>query len=122
MSKPNIYPVKPDFAATAHLNSDQYHAMYQASVSQPEMFWNVQAKNYLTWDQQWTNVCEYDFKQGQASWFNGGKLNVTTNCIDRHLADRANQTAIIWEGDEPDQQKLISYAELHEAVCRLAKA
>ncbi len=120
MSKPNIYPVKPDFAATAHLNSDQYQAMYQASVSQPEIFWNVQAKNYLTWDQQWTNVCEYDFKQGQASWFNGGKLNVTTNCIDRHLADRANQTAIIWEGDEPDQQKLISYTELHEAVCRLA--
>ena len=76
MSKPNIYPVKPDFAATAHLNSDQYQAMYQASVSQPEIFWNVQAKNYLTWDQQWTNVCEYDFKQGQASWFNGGKLNL----------------------------------------------
>ena len=120
MSKPNIYPVKPDLAATAHLNSDQYQAMYQASISQPEMFWNVQAKNYLTWDQPWTNVCEYNFKQGQASWFAGGKLNVTSNCIDRHLPDKANQTAIIWEGDEPDQQKLISYAELHEAVCRLA--
>ncbi|MEE3240078.1 MAG: acetate--CoA ligase [Pseudomonadota bacterium] len=120
MSKPNIYPVKPDFAATAHLNSDQYQAMYQASISQPEMFWNVQAKNYLTWDQPWTNVCEYNFKQGQASWFAGGKLNATNNCIDRHLPDKANQTAIIWEGDEPDQQKLISYAELHEAVCRLA--
>ena len=120
MSKPNIYPVKPDFAATAHLNIDQYQAMYQASISQPEMFWNVQAKNYLTWDQPWTNVCEYNFKQGHASWFAGGKLNVTSNCIDRHLPDKANQTAIIWEGDEPDQQKLISYAELHEAVCRLA--
>lgn len=120
MSKPNIYPVKPDFAATAHLNSDQYQAMYQASISQPEMFWNVQAKNYLTWDKEWASVCDYDFKQGQASWFTGGKLNVTTNCIDRHLAEKANQTAIIWEGDEPDQQKLISYAELHEAVCRLA--
>ena len=120
MSKPNIYPVKPDFAATAHLNSDQYQAMYQASISQPEMFWNVQAKNYLTWNKEWDSVCDYDFKQGQASWFTGGKLNVTTNCIDRHLAEKANQTAIIWEGDEPDQQKLISYAGLHEAVCRLA--
>ncbi|MDG2473561.1 MAG: acetate--CoA ligase [Pseudomonadales bacterium] len=120
MSKPNIYPVKPDFAATAHLNIDQYQAMYQASISQPVMFWNVQAKNYLTWDKEWASVCDYDFEQGQASWFTDGKLNVTTNCIDRHLAEKANQTAIIWEGDEPDQQKLISYAELHEAVCRLA--
>ena len=120
MSKPNIYPVKPDFAATAHLNSDQYQAMYQASISQPAMFWNVQAKNYLTWNKEWDSVCDYDFKQGQASWFTGGKLNVTTNCIDRHLAEKANQTAIIWEGDEPEQQKLISYAGLHEAVCRLA--
>ncbi len=120
MSKSNIYPINADFAATAHINSDQYKAMYQASISQPEMFWNVQAKNYLTWDKPWDSVSEYDFKEGQASWFKGGKLNVTTNCIDRHLVDKANQTAIIWEGDEPDRQQSISYAQLYESVCQLA--
>ncbi|MDG2035234.1 MAG: acetate--CoA ligase, partial [Pseudomonadales bacterium] len=120
MSKPSSYPIDANFKANAHLNRDQYDAMYKASISHPEMFWNVQAKNFLTWDDTWNKVCEYDFRKGETNWFTGGKINVTTNCIDRHLETRANQTAIIWEGDESDQQKLITYAELHEAVCRLA--
>ncbi|MDB2410084.1 acetate--CoA ligase [Pseudomonadales bacterium] len=120
MSKPSSYPIDANFKANAHLNRDQYDAMYKASISHPEMFWNVQAKNFLTWDGTWNKVCKYDFRKGETNWFTGGKINVTTNCIDRHLETRANQTAIIWEGDEPDQQKLITYAELHEAVCRLA--
>ncbi|MGB1192033.1 MAG: acetate--CoA ligase, partial [Pseudomonadales bacterium] len=122
MSKPSSYPIDANFKANAHLNRDQYDAMYKASISHPEMFWNVQAKKILTWDDTWNKVCEYDFRKGETNWFSGGKINVTTNCIDRHLETRADQTAIIWEGDEPDQQKLITYAELHEAVCRLANA
>lgn len=120
MSKSSVYPVKEQFESNAHLNRDQYDAMYQASISQPDMFWNVQARNLLSWDKPWDSVCEYDFKKGETSWFRGGKINVTTNCIDRHLDTRGDQTAIIWEGDEPDQQKHISYRQLHEAVCRLA--
>lgn len=120
MSKSSVYPVKEQFEKKAHLNRDQYEAMYQASIAQPDMFWNVQARNLLSWDKPWDSVCEYDFKKGETSWFSGGKINVTTNCIDRHLDTRGDQTAIIWEGDEPDQQKHISYTQLHEAVCRLA--
>lgn len=122
MSKASTYPINEHFKQNAHLNRDQYDAMYQASISQPDMFWNVQARNLLSWEKTWDSVCEYDFRKGEATWFKGAKLNVTTNCIDRHLETRGNQTAIIWEGDEPDQHKLISYSELHEAVCRLANA
>lgn len=120
MSKSSVYPVNEQFKQAAHLNRDQYDAMYQASITQPDMFWNVQARNLLSWDKSWDSVSEYNFERGEISWFKGGKLNVTTNCIDRHLATRGEQTAIIWEGDEPDQQKMISYQQLHDAVCKLA--
>lgn len=120
MSKTSVYPVNEQFKQAAHLNRDQYDAMYQASITQPDMFWNVQARNLLSWDKSWDSVSEYNFERGEISWFKGGKLNVTTNCIDRHLATRGEQTAIIWEGDEPDQQKMISYQQLHDAVCKLA--
>ncbi len=122
MSKTTVYPVKADIKANAHLNRDQYDAMYQASISQPDMFWNVQAKNTLVWDKNWDTVHTHDFSKGEVTWFQGAKLNVTTNCIDRHLETRGDQTAIIWEGDEPDQQEHISYKQLHEAVCQLANA
>ncbi len=73
----------------------------------------------MTWDTPWQTVCNYDFAAGEATWFGGGKLNVAVNCIDRHLASRADQTALIWEGDEPSDNKNITYAELHEQVSRL---
>lgn len=122
MSKSASYPVNTDTAKNAHINREQYDAMYTASITHPEMFWNVQARNTLQWEKPWSTVRDYDFQTGHVEWFKEGKLNVTTNCIDRHLATRADQTAIIWEGDEPDQQLHISYAELHVAVCRLANA
>ena len=85
----------------------------------PEQFWADQASQFLTWETPWETVCDTDISQGQASWFSGGQLNVAVNCIDRHLTARSEQTAIIWEGDEPSDSMHISYAELHEKVSRL---
>jgi len=93
--------------------------MYRQSVDNPEQFWGDQAAQFLTWEKPWETVCRSDIEQGQAAWFEGGKLNVAVNCIDRHLVDRADQTAIIWEGDDPSEHAHISYAQLHEQVSRL---
>lgn len=108
------------FLENVHIKPEDYQRLYQQSVENPEAFWAEQAKSFLSWDQPWNTVVEADFVKGEAAWFAGGKLNVSANCIDRHLPDRAEQTAIIWEGDEPDQDKHITYAELYEEVCRLA--
>ena len=115
-----VHPVPEALKSSAHITADDYAAMYRRSVEDPEGFWAEQAAEFLDWDQQWTEVMRYDFKAGEASWFAGGKLNVSVNCIDRHLGDRADQVALIWEGDDPADDKTITYRELHEAVCRLA--
>ena len=122
MSNTTTYPVPADYAAKAHLNEEQYKTMYQASINDPDAFWAEQAAEFLSWDKPWTKVREYDFTKGEAAWFIGGKLNITYNCIDRHLETRANQTAIIWEGDSPDECTNISYQQLHSEVCKLANA
>lgn len=114
------YAVPADFAANAHINAERYETLYRQSVEQPAVFWEQQAREFLSWDNEWQSVCEYDLAKGEARWFEGGQLNVSVNCIDRHLATRGDQTAIIWEGDDPTDDKNISYRELHEAVCRLA--
>jgi acetyl-CoA synthetase len=114
------HPVPAELAASAHINRERYDAMYKASVETPDQFWSEQAKQFLQWDQPWNNVREFDFHTGDAKWFAGGKLNVTVNCIDRHLAKRADQTALIWEGDDPSIDSKITYRQLHESVCRLA--
>ncbi|HCS65988.1 MAG TPA: acetate--CoA ligase, partial [Cellvibrio sp.] len=81
-----------------------------------------QAKTFLTWQQPWSQVTKSDLRKGEVSWFIDGKLNVSVNCIDRHLPARAKQTAIIWEGDDPSEDQFITYQELHDQVCRLANA
>src|SRR5690554_6758074 len=96
--------------------------MYEQSVTSPETFWAEQAQKFLTWQKPWSQVSRSDLTKGEVEWFIDGKLNVSVNCIDRHLTTRANQTAIIWEGDNPSESKLITYAELHAQVCRLANA
>ncbi|SDS92626.1 acetyl-coenzyme A synthetase [Halopseudomonas xinjiangensis] len=103
-----------------HIDEAGYERLYRQSIDEPDTFWSDQAKRFLTWDQPWSKVHESDLSQGQAAWFIDGKLNVSVNCIDRHLETRGDQAAIIWEGDEPDQDKHITYRELHEQVCRLA--
>ncbi len=114
------HPVPEQFQRTAHINESQYKEMYQASIQDPDSFWAQQANQFLDWQDPWSNVCTFNFEKGETAWFDGGKLNVSVNCIDRHLATRADQTAIIWESDNPDESKNISYQELYQQVCRFA--
>ncbi len=120
MSEFPVHPVPETFKQTAHINAEKYRDMYQRSVSDSDAFWSEQAKEFLDWDQPWQSVCESDLHRGEIAWFKGGRLNVTVNCIDRHLATRGEQTAIIWEGDDPNEDQHITYNALHEAVCKLA--
>jgi acetyl-CoA synthetase len=119
MSEFPIHPVPANFK-DAHINAEQYRAMYQRSITDSEGFWGEMASEFLSWEQTWDKVVDYDFVKGEAQWFAGGKLNVSYNCIDRHLPDRADQTALIWEGDNPADSKHITYSELKDHVCRLA--
>jgi acetyl-CoA synthetase len=121
MSKIDIHPVPANFK-DAYINAERYQAMYSRSIEDPEGFWGEMAGEFLSWDQQWDRVVDYDFVKGTAEWFRGGRLNVSYNCIDRHLPERADQTALIWEGDNPADSKHITYSELKEHVCRLANA
>ncbi len=114
------HPVPEAIARNAHINKEQYDAMYRRSIDDPDAFWGEQADQFLSWHKMWDKVQEWDFKKGNIKWFIGGKLNVTYNCLDRHLDKRGDQTAIIWEGDEPADDKHITYRELHEQVCRFA--
>ena len=103
-----------------HLDRDGYDRMYRQSMEQPDMFWAEQANRFVEWMQPWSKVHTSNMDKGEAAWFIDGKLNVSANCIDRHLKTRGEQTAIIWEGDDPADSRYISYRELHEEVCRLA--
>ena len=112
-------PVPANFS-DAHIDAQRYRDMYQQSLDDPETFWAEMANEFLDWDHTWDTVVRYDFSKGDAEWFAGGKLNVSYNCIDRHLPQRADQTALIWEGDDPADCKHITYGELKDHVCRLA--
>lgn len=117
-----VYPVPAEVAARAWINNDQYLSMYQRSVDDPEGFWAEQADQFLSWSKRWDKVLDWDFTKGHIRWFEGGKLNVSENCLDRHLATRGDQVAIIWEGDNPSEDKKITYKQLHEDVCKFANA
>ncbi len=120
MSHPDIVPVPVDLAKSAWCNEAAYNEMYARSIADPEGFWAEQAGR-LDWIETWSSVKTVDYR-GDVTirWFDGAKLNACVNCIDRHLPARADQTAIIWEGDDPADDAAITYAELHEKVCRLA--
>ena len=120
MSDEKIYPVSTATAANAWINGQQYAEMYQRSVDDPEGFWADQANQFLTWFKTWDKVLDWDFTKGHIRWFEGGKLNVSYNCLDRHLETRGDQVAIIWEGDSPNEDKKITYRELHTEVCKFA--
>ena len=119
MSAHKIYPVRDNISNTALINKDSYLEMYEASISEPDKFWAEQAEKFLTWDASWSEICSENFLTGDAKWFLDGKLNVSTNCIDRHLTDNREKIAIIWEGDSPEDSKQISYEELYSEVCKL---
>ena len=115
-----IYPVPSRMKARTLIDEATYSTMYQRSIADPEGFWADQASAFLSWQQPWQNVSEADIPTGNIRWFVGGQLNVSVNCIDRHLPHRAAQTAIIWEGDEPSDDVQITYQELYDKVCQLA--
>ncbi len=123
MSESKLYDVPADVAARAYINNDKYNEMYQRSISDPEGFWAEQAEEFIDWIKPWNNVWNWDFdNQAKIAWFEGAKLNVSYNCLDRHLASRGDQVAVIWEGDDPGVDKKITYRQLHEEVCKFANA
>ena len=120
MTDNSFFPVKPEIAATAHVNAEAYARMYEQSVKDPEAFWGEQGKR-LDWIKLYSKVKDVNFNDDvHIRWFHDGTLNVSANCIDRHLATRGDQTAILFEGDDPGVSKAITYKELHEKVSRLA--
>ncbi|HIF86117.1 MAG TPA: acetate--CoA ligase [Gammaproteobacteria bacterium] len=122
MSEDKIYEVNEAEKNRSHLDAAQFQKLYQQSIESPEEFWAEQAGKLIHWHKPWKSVCRSDFRKAETSWFAGAKLNVAFNCIDRHLDRRGEQTAIIWEGDEPTDDKHITYRELHSHVCKLANA
>ncbi len=121
MSDETLYPVRDDFAAQANIGAEEYQRLYQQSVDDPEGFWADQARSYVSWDREWNKVLDWSYKDDvHIRWFEGAKLNVSYNCIDRHLEQRGDQTAILWEGDDPADDRAISYRELHREVSQFA--
>ena len=124
MSDENIYPVSTDTANAAWINNDKYLEMYQQSVVNPDGFWREQAQQRIDWMRPFTKVRNVSFDDHNVDirWFEDGTLNAAANCLDRHLEQRADQTAIIWEGDNPEEDRTITYRELHEEVSRFGNA
>src|SRR3954464_2818545 len=116
-----IYDVSADWSKRAFVNDAKYREMYASSVADPNAFWAKQAKR-VDWIKPFHKVENVSYAPGNISikWFEDGVLNVAHNCVDRHLAKRADQTAILWEGDDPKDDKKITYRELHAEVCRFA--
>lgn len=121
MSHPSVYPVPASAAKRSLLTNEQYMQMYQQSVSSPDTFWAEHGKR-LHWFTAFSKVKSTSFESGKVgiNWFSDGVLNASYNCLDRHLPERADQVAYYWEGDSPDVQKTVTYAQLHQQVCQLA--
>ena len=121
MPEGSLFPVAKDHESRAWVDAKKYHSMYEQSVRDPQGFWGQHGAR-LDWIKPYTKVKDvsFDAKDLHIRWFHDGILNVSVNCIDRHLATRGDQTAILWEGDSPSEDKKVTYRELHEQVCRLA--
>ncbi|MDC1213665.1 acetate--CoA ligase [Rhodospirillales bacterium] len=123
MSEAHVYPVTAKFAKNAHIDKPKYEDMYGASIDDSEAFWAEHGKR-IDWIKPYTKVRDVNFKTPGVSikWFYDGTLNASANCLDRHLETRGDQTAIIWEGDDPADSEHVTYRDLHERVCRLSNA
>ena len=121
MSDHSYFPVPSDIAKSAHVDNDGYLEMYKRSVEDAEEFWAEHGKR-IEWTKPYTQVKDvtYGSDNVEIKWFYDGELNVAHNCIDRHLEKRADQVAIIWEGDDPIEDAKITYRELHQHVCKFA--
>ena len=115
------HPVPPEWAARAYVDAAGYAAKYRAALDTPEAFWRAESGR-IDWIKQWTQLSKCSFNEADfgIEWFADGTLNVSANCLDRHLAERGDQVAIIWEGDDASQQRKLTYRELHGEVCRMA--
>jgi len=116
-----IFPVSEEWSKRAFINRETYERMYAQAASDPDSFWRREAQR-IDWIKPFTTVKQTSFDEADfgIKWFADGQLNISANCIDRHLPARANDVAILWEGDDPSQSRTITYSELHEQVCRLA--
>ncbi len=123
MSESHVYPVPADLAASAWVDNDKYLEMYKQSIDDPEGFWGEQGKR-LDWIKPYTKVKNVSYASSNVSikWYEDGTLNTSANCLDRHLEKRGDQTAIIWEGDDPKDSEHITYRDLHARVCKFANA
>ncbi len=119
----SIHPVTPEWAARAFINAERYADKYRAALETPEAFWREESAR-LDWIRPWTklNKCSFNEADFGIEWFSDGTLNVSANCLDRHLETRGDDVAIIWEGDDAAQQRKLTYRELHGEVCRMANA
>lgn len=121
----DIYPVPEDFRKGAYIKSyDEYKALWKESIADPDTFWGKVAEEQVTWFKKWDKVTDSNFgtsaKDHHVGWFPGGKLNISYNCLDRHLETRGDQVALIWEGNDPSESKKFTYKELHAEVCKFA--
>jgi len=119
-----VYDPPAEFSAKAYVKTlEEYRALYERSIADPEAFWAEQAEERITWAEKWHTVREVDYNKAEIAWYLGGKLNVCYNCVDRHVeAGRGDATALIWEGNDPADNKTYTYAELHAEVQRAANA
>ena len=122
LSEGRIFEPPEDGKDNAYVKSmDEYHAIYKRSMEDPEGYWGERAEELVTWDKKWDKVLEYNFSVPEINWFKGGKLNMSVNCLDRHLTDgRRNKAAIIWQGEPEEDVRVYTYQMLHTEVCRLA--
>ncbi|MFP4446519.1 MAG: acetate--CoA ligase [Desulfosudaceae bacterium] len=112
-----------DFQQTAHVKGmDEYRQLYEESINNPETFWARQAERYLTWEKKWERVLDYDFTEARIEWFGGGRLNASYNCLDRHLDAIGDKVAYYWEGDDPNETRSYTYADLSRQVNAFAAA
>ena len=120
MSKERIYNPPQSILENSNISDSEFEELYKKSLENPDQFWSEQADIYLDWDQRWSQVQETNIEKGEIAWFKGGKLNASVNCIDRHLPDKSEKIAFIWEGDNPNESKEITYQELHDEVCKFS--
>jgi acetyl-CoA synthetase len=121
MAKERLISPAESFIKNSNINNKNYQKLYNESIKNPESFWKKQAQERLTWFKPFSKVLSHKFADGKVKWFEGGKINVSYNCLDRHLkSPLKNKAALIWEGDNPDDSKTFTYQELHREVCKFA--
>ena len=122
MKDEKVYPVDQKRFSNSHVNDRQYREMYESSVKNPDAFWAEYARKFITWSKPWETVSSFDFNSAKISWFDGAKLNASTNCIDRHLPKKRESNCYFVGGRRSSEHRKITYGELHEEVCRFANA